>query len=286
MSKKIVFSNNPLFSGPTLGERERGTVPYREVPLASIDRDINQPRVNFDDEKLAELASSIKKYGVLSPILIRPGKTAGRFSLIAGERRVRAAKLAGLVSIPAIVSKEGDASDEKTLSMQLVENLQRSDLSPLERAHAVGALKEAHGLSVREVADRIGLSKSVVQRSLDILELPDDLINALREGAPESKILLLAKVEDVKLRSEYLKDMESLSRGQLKDVVEKRHKSAVKKKQIEPEDARIADEIQRALGLKVTLLRNNRSGQGGKVTIEFYSDEDLQEVFRKLVAEG
>lgn len=286
MAKKITLSNNPLFSGPSLGERERSVLPYREIPLTSIDRDINQPRVNFDEEKLAELASSIKRYGVLSPILVRPGKVPGKFSLIAGERRVRAAKLAGKMSIPAIVSKEDESSDERTLSVQLVENLQRSDLTPLERAHAIGALKEANGLSVREVADRIGVSKSMVQRSLDILELPDDLINALREGASESKILLLASVEDVKLRAEYLKDMNSLSRDKLQEVVRNKKKLGGKRKQVSPEDARIADEIQRALGLKVTVTRPGSSAQNGKVTIEFYSDEDLQEVFRKLVAEA
>jgi ParB family transcriptional regulator, chromosome partitioning protein len=289
MAKKLVLANNPLLSGPGFGERERSGVPYREVPLVNIDRDINQPRVNFDEEKLAELAQSIKTYGVLSPILVRPGKSPGRYNLIAGERRLRAAKAAGLTVVPAIVSSTEDGAGEKTLGMQLVENLQRADLTPLERAHAIGALKEAHGLSVREVADRIGVSKSMVQRSLDILDLPDDLLNALREGAPESKILMLAKISEPEVRAGYLKDLEGLTRSQLKQDMqgdEGRGGSRGNKRVSAPEDVRIADEIQRALGLRVILVRSSTDSVKGKLTVEFYSDDDLQELFRKLVAEG
>lgn len=282
--KKLVFANNPLLAGPKFEDRERSGIPYRELQISLIDRDPNQPRVNFDEERLSELSQSIKTYGVLSPLIVRPSKILGRYSLIAGERRFRAAQLAGLTSVPVLIDQENDESGERTLAMQLVENLQRADLSSLERAHAIGALKETFNLSVRDVADRLGVSKSMVQRSLEILDLPDDLLNALREGASESKILLLSKIEDGEIRASYLKDLDTLTRSQLKKGLENSDNDLPSV--VSPEDQRIMDEIQRALGLKVRLYRSDPEGEKGRLTVEFYSSRDLQEVFRRLVADA
>lgn len=289
MSKrKLLLANNPLLSGPALGERDRGGIPYREIPLSAIERDPNQPRTHFDEERLAELAHSIKTYGILSPILVRPGKLPGKFSLISGERRLRAATMIGLPTVPAIVDQNQESSTERTLAMQLVENIQRADLSPLERAHAIGALKDTFNLSIREIADKLGVSKSMVQRSLDILNLPDDLLNALREGASESKVLLLANIEDEEIRASYLKDLDVLTRSQLQKEIDSGKKQGSEREavpsQLSAEDQRINDEIQRALGLKVRMTRLSDS-EAGKLVIEFYSDDDLQELFRKLVSD-
>jgi len=120
MARKLVIANNPLLSGPAFDERAKSGIPYRELPLSSIDTDPNQPRVNFDEEKLIELSESIKTYGVLSPILVRPSKIAGRYTLVAGERRLRATKLAGRSNIPVLISSDEDRSGEKTLAIQLV----------------------------------------------------------------------------------------------------------------------------------------------------------------------
>lgn len=288
MSKgKLVFSHNPLFSGPALGERERGTGPYKEISLSAIEPDPTQPRTNFDESRLEELAHSIKLYGMLSPILVRQSKIPGRYDLISGERRYRAAKKLGLSSVPAIISASSETNVTNTLAMQLVENIQRADLSPLERSHAIGALRDAHNLSVREIAERLSISKSMVQRSLEILELPDDLMNALREGAAESKVLLLAKIEDESIRASYLKDLEAITRSELEKNIEKRKpsKGVEDAKHMSAEDARIAEEMQRALGLKVRLNRQSPEAQSGKVIIDFYTEGDLQELFRKIVAE-
>jgi ParB family chromosome partitioning protein len=292
MSKRsFSFANNPLMQGPALDERSRGGVPYREIPLSAIEADPNQPRQNFDPEKLQELADSIKLYGVLSPILVKAGKLPGRFTIISGERRFRASHLAGLSSIPAIVNS-GEEADGRTLAIQLVENLQRADLSPLERAHAIGALRDGHSLSIRDIAEKLSISKSAVQRSLEILQLPDDLLNALREGAAESKVLLLAKIDDVALRSVYLKDLDVLTRSQLEESLQQG--KAEPKNDLDPvhghknesaEDLRIADEIQRSLGMKVRLVRSVANSENGKLSVEFYGEGDLQMLFRKLVAE-
>lgn len=290
MSKRsFSFANNPLLGGPALEERSKGGIPYREITISSIERDPNQPRQVFDTEKLQELSESIKLYGVLSPILVKPGRLPGRFTLISGERRFRASQLAGLGTIPAIVSTS-EEEQGKTLAIQLVENLQRADLTPLERAHAIGALRDAHNLSIREIGEKLSISKSAVQRSLEILELPDDLLNALREGVAESKVLLLSKIEDEATRAMYLKDIDTLTRSQLESSINPKKPTApvVKTensdKVMSAEDSRIADEIQRALGMKVKLQRPS-GAEGGRLTIDFYGEGDLQVLFRKLVSE-
>lgn len=288
MAKKLVFANNPLLSGPKLSDREGGGIPYRDIALASIERDPNQPRVHFEDSKLSELKDSIATYGVLTPILVRPAKAKGRYMVIAGERRFRAASEAGLSTIPAIIDSTEDETGERTLALQLVENIQRADLTPLERAHAIGALKESYDLSIREVAKRLGISKSLVQRSVEILDLPDDLLNALRQGASETKVLALSKIDDLAQRAVLLKDIENMSRDAIQEMVatkskKKRTKLKIASRSISPEDQRISEEIQRSLGMKVTLNRNSSNVEAGKLSIEFYSDDDLQEVFRKLV---
>lgn len=287
MAKKLNLANNPLASGPAFKQRVQEAVPYKEIPLDSITRDPNQPRVSFDEERIKELSESIKTYGVLTPILVRAAGHVGNFRLISGERRFRASKMAGLKTIPAVVT-DADKSADDTLAIQIVENLQRVDLSPLERAHAFTTLKEAYDLSIREVASKLGVSKSMVQRSLDLLELPDDLLNALRQGASESKILMIAKVEDPEERARLLKGMDSLTRDAISSMVEnkkeKKVKIAPKADNISPEDERIVDEMQRSLGLKVKIARSKSKEESGKLTIDFYNDKDLQEVFRKLIA--
>lgn len=288
MSKRgFSFANNPLLSGPALDERTSGGVPYKVLPLSAVERDPNQPRTNFDAEKLNELAESIKLYGVLSPILVRPGKLPGRFTIVAGERRFRASQLAGVSTIPAIIS-QNEESEGRTLSMQLVENLQRSDLSSLERAYAIGALRDAHALSIRDIADKLSISKSAVQRSLDILELPDDLLNALRQGASESKVLLLSKIEDPAVRASYLQEIDTLTRANIESKVVSIQSKDGKKSSprgLNSEDSRLAEEIQRSLGMKTKLVRSSDSVEAGRLTIDFYGEADLQILFRKLVSD-
>jgi len=287
MKKRLTLANNPLFSGPALRDRERVGVPYREIAISDIDTDPNQPRKYFNEEKLNELATSIATYGVLSPILVRPSSNPGRFELIAGERRFRASKMAGKESIPAIVDQDAQDNGDRTLAIQLVENIQRSDLTPLERAHAIGAMRDAFSLSVRDVADRLGVSKSMVHRSLELLELPDDLLNALKEGASESKVLLLGRIEDPEIRASYLKNIDITPRAALEQRIAKEAPKVTQAKSAElnPEDSRIVDEIQRALGLKVRMLKVAPDDERGRLLIEFYSSSDLQELFRKLVSE-
>ena len=295
MSKrKLLLANNPLLAGPNLDERVRpfgapairSVVPYRLVLLSDIQRDPSQPRKDFDEEKIRELADSISEYGVMSPLLVRE-RSEGGYLLIAGERRLRASTLAGLHEVPVVLEVQ-ERKGPDILAMQLVENLQREDLNPVERATAITALKDAFGLSVRDIAKKLSISKSMVQRSLEILQLPADLLDALKAGASESKVLMLVRIADPEVRASLLEDLDLLTRGELEKEIASPQKSrkgisrGVGHTGETSEDRRVAEEIQRSLGMKVVLQRGKR-GDAGRLVIDFYNQDDLQEIFKRLV---
>ena len=295
MKKNFKMELNPLFRGPSLESRNKTGSPYRVIPLSEIDVDPNQPRRNFSQEAIEELAASIKEYGVMNPILVSP-TAGGTYRIIAGERRYRASKLLGLEAIPAIVDTDEEGGEQTTLAKQLVENLQREDLSSLERATAIGQLRDHYGWSVREIAAKLGTSKSLVQRSFDVLALPDDLQGALAQGHPESKVLLLAQVEDKELRRELTGQLDELSREQLELKIrallggeeerEVSHGGTGKRRSpvLSAADRAMVDQIQKTLGTKVLLVRSSAKGETGKLIVEFYSREDLDDLHRRLVS--
>ncbi len=292
--KQVKLEMNPLLGGPSLHERATTGNPYRDLNISDIDVDPDQPRRVFDQDGLRELADSIKEFGVITPILVS-ALDGGTYRLIAGERRLRASIIAGMRTIPAIVDKS-EADGTSILPKQLVENLQRQDLSSLERSIAIGQLKERYSWSIREIAAKLGVSKSLVQRSIEILELPDDLQAALAAGQSESKVLLLASVADREMRRELLAQLEALSREQLQQELQKAlgegsggvsHRGTVRPprvaRSLSPDDERLVEEMSRALGVKVRILRSGSRKKTGKVVLEFYGDQDLQEIFRKVV---
>ncbi len=287
MSRKpLQFNINPLLSGPTLEARAKSGSPYRELNISEIDVDPTQPRTEFDAERLAELAASIKEHGLISPILVRllPG---GSYRLVAGERRLRASKLLGRTTIPAVLDQEEEGKE--VLSKQLVENLQRTDLSPLERSDAIVRLRDEHNLSIRELAGRLGISKSAVQRSLDLQTLPEDLRIALRNGVPESKVLLLAQVADPKVRAQLLEKIDSFSRETLDAELHKEkpvsHRGTEPKSRLSASDERLVTMLQQHLGARVQLQRNTQKPEQGKLLLEFYTTSDLETFVRRLTAE-
>ena len=295
--KKVSFSLNPLLSGPSLASRASSGSPYRELPVGEVDVDPDQPRRVFDTEALAELAASIKEHGVLCPILVRVGES-GTYRLVSGERRLRAAKLAGLSSIPAVIDSN-EESETSTLAKQLVENMQRQDLTAMERALAIGQLRDTFQLSFREIAKRLGVSKGVVQRSLDVLNLPDDLQAALIEGASESKILVIGQVKDRALRKELLQLINDLTREELEQRIreggaggessdEKVYRGGTKRgagRRVSAEDTRLASDLQRLLGTRVQVLRRRGKPQQGRLLLEFYSNDDLKEIVKRLMGD-
>jgi len=296
--KTVKFNVNPLLGGPSLHERAGTGSPYRELALSSIAVDPAQPRKVFNEEGLNELASSIKEHGLINPIRVKALKN-GTYQVIAGERRFRAAKLAQLETIAAVVESQ-DATAGEVLAKQLVENLQRQDLSPMERAIAVGQLRDEFQWSIREISTRLGISKGAVQRSLEVLALPDDLQAALVAGASESKVLLLGQIKDKTLRKEFLNQIEYLSRAQLEEELKllkrqlkeresnaETYHGGTSVKEARPasiEDTRIVEEIQKTLGTRVMLSRKDGKDGQGKLSIEFYSSSDLYEIYRRLTA--
>jgi ParB family chromosome partitioning protein len=281
-AKKINLANNPLFAGPALKERQEISTPYKEILVDLIQLDKTQPRKDFDEEKLNELAESIKNYGILQPLTVREAKNG--FVLVAGERRLRAAKLAGLAKVPVVVYQSTD--NEEILQVQLVENLQRVDLNSYEKAIAIASLRDAYNLSVRDIASKLSISKSSVQRSLDILNLPDDLIEALKKGHSESKVLLLANIPTKEERAVYLSEINTISRDSLRTAIKTAimGKKDKRSKAFRAEDQRLENELRSALGLKVKVNRTPNS-DSGKLVVEFYTDDDLQIVYRKLMSE-
>lgn len=157
-----------------------GNAGVTALPLREIEPDPNQPRKNFDDEALAELAASITENGLLQPVAVRPKKAGPGYILIAGERRWRAARLAGLAEIPALVR---DVTDEQAAALALIENLQREDLDPLEQAQGIQMLVETYGITQETAAKRLGKSRSAIANSLRLLALPAPVQDALRSGA-------------------------------------------------------------------------------------------------------
>ena len=148
-----------------------------EIEIGLIDRNENQPRKNFDEKALKELSQSIKQHGIIQPIILQ--KTGDRYQIIAGERRFRAARMAGLKVVPAVIK---EYSEQQISEIAIIENLQREDLNPIESAKAIQELMDKYNLTQEEVAEKIGKSRSAVTNTLRLLMLPVDVINLIKEG--------------------------------------------------------------------------------------------------------
>ena len=196
-----------LFKG---GRETEGTGPAQTLPSASIVPNPQQPRRHFAEQPIEELAASIKAQGILQPIVVRPvaGSSPQRYEIVAGERRWRASKLAGLTTVPVVIR---DLTDQEALVLALMENLQREDLSPLEEAHGLQQLKDEFGLSQEDLAQRLGKSRSAIANTLRLLSLPESVRNDLAEGklsAGHAKALLMVSDPSVQdeLRKRILRD--------------------------------------------------------------------------------
>lgn len=255
----------------------RGLV--QEIPLDAIDVNPRQPRARFDDQAIADLTSSIRDRGVLQPILVR---TLGpdRYELIAGERRLRASRLAGLDRIPALVK---EANDSESLVLAIVENVLRADLTALEEARAYQSLMAEFLLTQDEVARRVGKSRPAVTNTLRLLQLPAETQRDLEEGritAGHARALLAAPTEaartalgrEIVTRGLTVRDAE-------KAVARSRAKPATGG---DPDVRRMESDLSRALGTKVSIHTGN-DGKGS-VEIAFFSHDDLARVAAQLLA--
>lgn len=256
----------------------------QEVPLERIDASRFQPRVHFDQQGLEELAQSVRSGGVVQPIILRP--LGQRFELVAGERRLRAARLAGLERLPALVRV---LSDEQALELSLVENIQREDLNPLEQARAFERLANDFALTQEQIAARTGKDRATVANLLRLLRLPQEVQELVEEGkltAGHARALL--KLEDSPVLQRVLAKRivaRRMSVRQAEEMVERRMPEAKKERAVSrPLDpnVRAAEEaMQLALGTKVRVLE--RKGGRGTVEIDYYNLEDLNRIYYKIV---
>ena len=251
-----------------------------EIPPHLIDANRSQPRVVFEPEALKELTESIREHGVLEPIVVTVGATAGRYELVAGERRLRAAILAGLPTIPAVV-RTADALER--LELALIENIQRQDLNALEEAEAYTKLMDDFSLTQEEVARRVGKSRPVIANTLRLLKLPSEVQSALASGqvsAGHARALLALPSED--LQREYLKRIlkDHLT---VRDVEYSSHSETKKaRRSRDPNLEAYVKRLRESLGTKVDI---QKTPSGGRVVITFYAEEELKHIVGQIAGE-
>jgi len=253
-----------------------------QAAVESIARNPRQPRVQFDAGELDELAASIREHGIIQPLIVSPGKNNG-FILIAGERRLQAAKKAGLQTVPVILRQ---ASDRQHLELALIENVQRADLGPLEEADAYQQLIQDFGLSQEQVAERVGKSRVAVTNTLRLLGLSQRVKQALAEeqiteGHARALLgLTSAKAQEAALQT-VLKLFLSVrqTEGLVRKLGGEKPKAKVKSKPA-ADVADIERRLRASLGTKVALKHGKK---GGAVTIYYYSDEELDTLLERLL---
>ncbi len=261
-----------------LDDKEKKALGISEIELDKIVPNDYQPRKFFDDEKLKELAASIKEQGVIQPIIVH--KAGGGYQLIAGERRWRASRLAGLKTIPALVK---EATKRELLEMALIENIQREDLNPLEAAEAYKRLQDEFKLTQEDLARRVGKERSTVTNFLRLLGLPKEIKHDLSSGAlsmGHAKALLsLDRVRDqlqaaasIVKKGLSVREAEALAHGLKNPQKEKKTRPNHELKSVE-------EKLRKSLGTKVSITSKSK---GGRIVIEYYSPEDLDRILEKI----
>jgi ParB family chromosome partitioning protein len=254
-----------------------------DVPLSRISPNPHQPRRRMDETGLEELAASIREHGILQPVLVT--ETLDGYQLVAGERRVRAARLAGLDHIPALIRQ---LADRDQLEVALVENVQRADLDPIDEALAYRQLIDEFGLTQDHVAERVGKARSTVANTLRLLDLHPDVQAAIGDGrlteghgralgglGVEGQGHVLGTVLDQGLSVRQTEELVRRLREPRATAAETTTPRAP-----DPDLERVEEDLRRILGTKVRL---SRSSKGGRIVIEYYSDEELGRLYERLI---
>ncbi len=255
------------------------------LPVDSIDPSAVQPRTSFDPAKMQELVDSVRANGIIQPILVRP--SGDRYQLIAGERRLRAAKLAELSVIPAVVQAHLDA---RLLEVALIENIQREDLNPIEIAHAFDQLVRHYGLSHEEIARRTGKDRSTVTNTLRLLKLPSDVQLLLAEKrlsmgharallAIEDEARMLTVANRAAAQGQSVRQLERLVR----DITSKREPTEPEDKSQDPNVKAAVATLEETLGTRVRIVE--KTEQRGRIEIDYYSQDDLDRVYNLIVGD-
>ena len=262
-------------------EENNGAV---SLKISEIEPNRSQPRKDFDEESLSELADSISNHGLLQPLLVRP-LTLGGYEIVAGERRYRAARMAGLTEVPVIIR---ELSEAETMELALIENLQREDLTPLEEALGYEVLMNEHGFTQEEVAKSVGKSRPAVANALRLLKLPESISEYLREdkiSAGHARALLTLPSEEVMCQvcEQIINNDLSVRQTEklCKKLTTKKNDKPVEKEKIPNFYKEVELTLTSALGRKISVSKS-KGRQGGVLQIEFYSDEELTELSNKL----
>jgi ParB family chromosome partitioning protein len=253
------------------------------VPVEAISPNPRQPRSQIDPEQLTELADSIREHGVLQPIVVNRAE-GERYTLIAGERRWRAAQLAGLSEVPVIIK---ETTPQHMLELALIENIQRADLNALEEAQAYHALMADFGLTQEELSKRVGKGRSTIANSVRILDLPDDVQAAVLRSqisagharalaSLDSGVAQIAVMRTVMRNELNVRQTEAI----VQKLVEGRKPRRKPARQLPPELADLETRFQESLGTRVQI---ERGATGGRVVIHYYSDEELQAIYEAIV---
>lgn len=284
-SKRLGRGLNALLGDAVLEDRagaQNQGVQVVEIDINRLDPNQDQPRQDFDEEKLQELSQSIAIHGVIQPILVARGG-AGRYTIIAGERRWRAARLAGLKAVPAIIR---DYEKQQLMEVSLIENMQRADLNPLEEAEAMRLLMDMCQLTQESLAQRLGKSRPAVANTLRILSLPQSILDLVREQkitAGHARALLGCKDQARQQQLARQIVQEGLSVRQTEKLAQQ---PPVQKRRAEKEKApdlvSAESRLRQALGTKVSLQGD---GKRGKVVIEYYTVDDLNRIFERICPE-
>lgn len=246
----------------------------------------HQPRTLFPSEDLDDLAASIREHGIIQPLIVSPSSEPDSYTLIAGERRLQAARIAGLIKVPVIVRQ---ASEQQYLELALIENIQRADLNPLEAAEAYRQLADDFGLSHDEIADRVGKRRTTITNTLRLLKLPDGIQKAILNGQiseGHARALLALPTSQAQHAVLQIILQNSLNVRQTEELVRKysgQKTTPSQKPTLPPEYKHIEDKLRSHLGTRVRLSHGER---GGSITIHYYSDEELDGILSRILGDS
>ena len=257
--------------------------PYKLLPVYKVEPNASQPRQDFDEEELQALSESIQIHGVIQPLTVRE-LPSGYYQIIDGERRWRAARMAGLSEIPAVIV---EADDKKAMELALIENLQRQDLNAMEEALGYQSLMQDYGLTQEEASARVGKSRSAVANALRLLQLPEPIAQMLRDGkltAGHARAILKIKAEKKQLEAAQKISALDLSVRQAENLCANMAKDPVKKEEIVTLAVDYVAECEKSLskhlGRGVKIVNGKRKG---RFELEFYGQEDLQNLLDALM---
>lgn len=270
---------NSLLGDPGLNTQTSGSV---TLPISQVEPGLNQPRKRFEPEALEDLAQSIRRHGIIQPLTVRR-LSSGYYQIIAGERRWRAAKLAGLVEIPALII---EADDRKVMELGLIENLQREDLNPAEEARGYQTLMDEYGLTQEQVAEHMGKSRPAITNTLRLLSLTDEVLTMVEEGilsAGHARALLSLPSPALQVETAKKVVAEGLSVRQTENLVKALQKEKKEKPKLSDEIFLYIGEAEKNLsghlGRKVKI---NHKGKKGRIELEYYNEQDLESLLAAL----